>query len=321
VATRRWRTLQAALRPADRVRLALRSRGTAGAAGAPPPAPFIVGIARSGTTLLRLQLDAHSQVAIPPETGFGLIAGELARAGAAPEQLADRLTSLETWPDFGLDDTGLRTLLATIEPWSVGAGLRAVYRSYAARHGKPRWGDKTPVHYRYMDALAETLPEARFIHIIRDGRDVAASVGGLHFAPGDGSIEAAAADWRDGIVHARRLGAGLPQYHEIRYEHLVADPERTLREVCGFLELEFEPGMLSAHESARQRLNELPGVRMPGGTSVTREERLTLDGRTCEPPDPSRAGRWRTDLAPDAVARFEAVAGDLLAELGYDTRN
>ena len=70
----------------------------------------------------------------------------------------------------------------------LSSGLRAFYRGYAAARGKTRYGDKTPMHATDIDVLSRVLPEARFIHIIRDGRDVAASLRGLPFAPGDGGL-------------------------------------------------------------------------------------------------------------------------------------
>ena len=226
--TRRWRALQTLLAPADRLRRAVSRGPNAGAPqkhsaplppappradapppappraeetlapappralAPPPPAPFVVGVARSGTTLLRLQLDSHPALAIGPETGWGIVASQPGLAGAAPPDLLAALVAMDTWPDLGLDPADALRALEQAQPWSLGNGLRALYATLAVRDGKPRWGDKTPVHSAFMPGLAAALPEARFIHVIRDGRDVAASVRDLPFAPGDGSIEAIA---------------------------------------------------------------------------------------------------------------------------------
>lgn len=282
-----------------------------------PPAPFVVGVPRSGTTLLRLQLDAHPALSIGAETGFGLVAGAVDDAGGGPAELVAALRSLATWPDLRMEEWALRELFDCVDPWSVGAGLRAWYRLEAAAAGKRRWGDKTPVHARCMPALARLLGEARFVHLIRDGRDVAASLRGLPFAPGDGSIETIARDWRDTIADARAAAPSLPYYLEVRYERLVTEPAAVLREVCTFVELDFHPAMLAAHEHAAVRLAEQATVELPDGTVRTPEQRMSIFTRTSAPPDPARIGRWRDALAPDEVARFEAVAGDLLGELGY----
>jgi Sulfotransferase family len=314
VGSRRWRTVQAALRPAE----LLRRRGRrAPVAEAEPPAPFIVGVPRSGTTLLRFQLDAHPQLAIGAETGFGLVAGDVAARGGGPGDLLDALTAMETWPDLRLERDRAGEVLDRVTPWSVGGGLRALYKELAALDGKPRWGDKTPAHLRRIAALAELLPEAHFVHIVRDGRAVACSVRDLHFAPGDGSIEAIADDWRDQITDARASGAAVTHYHEVRFERLVAEPEATLRELCRFVELEFDPAMLRPHERAEVRLAQLPEVRRFKDRTFTREDRRRMQASTLRPPDPALAESWRDALPPDDVARFEARAGDLLEELGY----
>ena len=312
--TRRWRALQAVLAPADRLR---RKRHAA-----PPrqlPAPFVVGVPRSGTTLLRLQLDSHSDLAVGPDTGFGVVASRPGADVSGPSDLLDALVALDTWPDLLLDRADAERLLAAVQPWSLGAGLRALFQALAAREGKSRWGDKTPVHSACMPALARALPEARFIHLIRDGRDVAASVRDQPFAPGDGSIEAIARDWEDRIVTARRDAGALVHYREVRYERLVSAPESVLRELCEFIELPFDSGMLRAHERAGAVFARLPERRADAGATATRAERIARHANVMRPPDPARAGRWRAALTPDEAARFEAVAGGLLAELGYET--
>ena len=285
---------------------------------APPPAPFVVGVARSGTTLLRLQLDAHPELAIPPETSFGTVAAKAA-AIAGPHQLLDALKEHEAWPDLALDDEEVLELIERVTPWSVGDALRAIYRTLAAREGKRRWGDKTPGHMGCMPALVELMPEAHFVHLIRDGRAVAASVRDLPFAPGGGSIEAIADDWRDQIVAARRAALAIPHYRELRYERLVRDPEPALRELCGFLELEFSESMLMSHEFARRRLEQLPGERPGPAGIITRADRMARHANVMRPPDPTLVDRWRTLLTADEIARFESRAGGLLTELGYAT--
>jgi hypothetical protein len=310
----RWRSVQKALAPLDRARRR-GNRPVPDDAAGPPPAPFVVGVPRSGTTLLRLQLDAHPQLSIGPETGFGLV---LERAAAGPAELAGAVQELETWPDLGLGVDELAELLAAVRPWSAGAGLRAIYRSYAARHGKPRWGDKTPLHVERMAQLASALPEAHFVHLIRDGRDVAVSLRPLPFAPADGSIEAIASQWSDQIAGARRQALELPHYRELRFEDLVTDPGGELEQLSRWLGLEPSPAMLTAHQRAARRLGELPAARPDrAGHIVTREQRMAVHAHTTRPPDPGRTGRWREELSTGEVERFERVAGAMLEELGY----
>jgi hypothetical protein len=281
-----------------------------------PPAPFVVGVPRSGTTLLRLLLDAHPDLAIPSETGFAFVLGALP-PDASRDDLFDGLVGLHTWGDLGVSRDDLAAEFARLLPASAGEGLRAFYRLYAAQRGKSRWGDKTPVHVEYMDVLAEALPEARFVHIVRDGRGVAASWRGLAFAPGDGSIEAIATAWSTGVEAAQRMGAGLPHYREVRYEQLVDDPEATLRELCDFLELPFDGAMLRAHEHAPERLGEVASIKAAGGVHRLPDGDLRPFELTLHPPDAGRAEAWRNELTGDEVARFEAIAGSALAARGY----
>lgn len=311
----RWRAVQGLLRPTD----ALRARRASPVPAATPPAPFIVGVPRSGTTLLRLQLDAHPDLAIGPETGIGFLVEDLSRHGAGPAETAAAIAALETFPDLRLDRDELEALLYGVSPWNLADGVRAVLGADAARHGKPRWGEKTPTHARVADRIAALLPEAHVVHVIRDGRAVLASIRDLHFAPGDGSIEAIARDWQDTIRALRSAAASgaVPNYTEVRYEELVVHPEAELRRVCERLALAFHPAMLHAHERARERFDALPDVRRAGAVSRTREQRWALHRLTATPPDPGRAVHWRRTLPPEDVARFEAVAGPLLAELGY----
>src|SRR3954454_2013220 len=104
------------------------------------PAPFVVGIARSGTTLLRLMLDAHPELAIPPETHFLPQVVRAERNGADTDGLIGVITEHRRWPDFGLDEGELRARAGDSGASGV---LRAFYGLYAEKEGKPRWGDKS----------------------------------------------------------------------------------------------------------------------------------------------------------------------------------
>ena len=298
-----------------------RSRRSAmrAAAAAPPPAPFVVGATRSGTTLLRLMLDAHPELAIPSETHFipELIAAR-EKHGASRERMLELLTSHRRWGDFGLDPDELAARWAAIEPLTGADAVRAFFHLYGEKQGKPdRWGDKTPGYVKLMRPIQTFLPEARFIHLIRDGRDVALSV--LRQPWGPRTIEAAAEKWRSRVLRGRAQQPYLAHYIEVKFEDLVLDTERELRRVCEFAELEFHPAMLGYHERAAERLREkaraLPRVH---GEAQSAERRLASHAKTFEPPNPAMIGTWRERMDPADRSAFEALAGDLLAELGYD---
>jgi hypothetical protein len=287
------------------------------------PAPFVVGVGRSGTTLLRLMLDAHPELTIPPETHF--VADLIALCGpdgAPAGEVGDLLVEHRQWGDFGLDSAALRERLAEGGATVSGASaLRAFYGLYAEDQGKPRWGDKTPGHLTEMRSIAGTLPEARFVHLIRDGRDVLASRRRLLAAAGRPQVDAAqvAAGWRRRIDRGRRQGRRLDHYLEIRFEDLVAEPRATLIRVCELIDLAFDDAMLHHHERASRRLGEMDRDIDAGDGMRARSaaERAGQHARAAEPPRPELAGAWRETLSDADRRAFEREAGALLTELGY----
>lgn len=285
--------------------------------------PIVVGAPRSGTTLLRLMLDANPDLAIPPETGFLRLGGTFRGGGSAlREAFARAITSYPAaapcWPDFEISEDAFRAALAELHPFTVTDGYRTFYRLYAARFGKPRWGDKTPLYCMELANIRRVLPEARFIHIIRDGRDSSLSLRQMWFSPGY-RIETQAAFWRDCVLKARAAGAGRPDYHELRYEDLVLKPRETLQQICAFVELPYSDSMLDYHTRAAQRLQEHKGrLRADGTPLVTTERRLQQQQRSTQALDASCIFAWKSRLSEDERVRFGRIAGDLLDELGYE---
>ncbi len=284
-----------------------------------PPAPFIGGATRSGTTLLRLMLDAHPDVAIPSETHF--VPDLIARCVEGPvshAELAAIATEHPRWGDFGLDAGEYAARVEALEPLTAAEAIRAFYRLYAERWAKSRWGDKTPGYIRKTQPIQRVLPEARFIHMIRDGRDVALSVMPLGFGPS--TVTEAAELWVKRVSTGRRQARGANHYMEVTYEDLIADTDGTLRSVCEFLELGYDPAMLAYHERASERLAEKArDLPKEGGRTQPAEARVASHALASEAPRPDRIGRWRREMEPADVAEYERVAGALLAELGYET--
>lgn len=282
------------------------------------PFPVIVGVPRSGTTMLRLMLDSHLQLAIPPETGF-LTGLNIPDDSRDVRTIADRITGFPTsapaWPDFGI---GKEEFFAAVNLLPAGAGLaevlRLFYTLYAARHGKARGGDKTPLYMSHMRTIAAVLPEAYFIHIIRDGRDVALSWSKTWFAPSR-DLPDLVGRWASLIRDARAQAEGL-RYMEVRYEHLVRAPERTLRDICGVIGLDFDARMLAFHERSAHRLTEhRDRMTADGKLLVSREERLHQQRRTKLPPQEDRIAVWRRDMTADEVAVCEQTADGLLGPI------
>jgi hypothetical protein len=285
------------------------------------PMPMVVGAPRSGTTLLRFMLDAHPLLAIPPETGF--LAPVASQADALSiKDLHNTITTYHPdfpgWSDFGLDAELYESRLQQIDPFSVAEGVRDFYSLYAEKHGKIRYGDKTPMYCQHMPEIQSLLPEARFIHIIRDGRDVALSLRKAWFAPGR-DMTTLAAYWSELVRTTQKAGASMRKYLEVRYEAIVNNPERVLKSICEFIRLDFSPSMLRYWERTPQRLKEHGLRRSPDGSLVvTHERRLEQQRLTMQPPQEDRIFAWRTEMSGADRSEFDRIAGDTLGELGYD---
>jgi hypothetical protein len=263
-------------------------------------AVIVLGVSRSGTTLLKSMLDAHSQLAIPTESYF--IPQLWDRHGERPDRdaiLAD-LGRLERIRQWGIDVEALARHLPA-EP-SFAQVIDGVYSAYAESQGKARYGDKTPLHMQHLDLLARVFPNARYVHIVRDGRDAALSFLAMTRRPRFNvsrprAIGDFASAWRREILAARRFGREHP-YLELRYEDLVTDPEARLRDVCAFLGLAYEPTMLEYHHAP--------------------DLDITVDHVLLAQPPAGTARKWREQMAERDVELFEAIAGDVLSELGYE---
>jgi hypothetical protein len=284
------------------------------------PVPFVVGMNRSGTTLLRMMLDAHPELTIPPETHF---VPDLIRAcrkpGATPESALEAMKSHREWGDFGFSDEQALGWLRARPGLDPGGAVRGFYEAYAAKEGKPRWGEKTPRYVGKMKLIQRALPEARFVHVIRDGRDVALSV--LDRTVRDLTAAHVGERWKRKIEKARAAAPDLTHYTEVRYEDLITDTEPTLRRICDFIELEFDPAILDYHERSADRLGEMARALPADGTSqdLSVERRLATHAMTTKPPDADRVSRWKRQMSEADRRAFEEVAGEMLADLGYET--
>jgi hypothetical protein len=267
------------------------------------PPVLVLGVSRSGTTLLRVVLDRSPGIAIPEESRFIPLLWRRHRGRIDPERFRDDLARLPALRRWGLDPEAV-----VIAPGSSTAeAIAAVFEAYAAQHGKPRWGDKSPMYMRHLTLLERLFPAAHYVHLIRDGRDVAVSF----LAMPEGTYTRTwaypstparfACQWRTEVEAGRALGArvGPARYLEVRYEELVAEPEHVVRSICGFAGLAFESAMLD----------------YPGAVDVSAKPHH--QGLRA-PPTVGRRD-WRRELSQEDARAFEAVAGDLLAELGYET--
>lgn len=285
--------------------------------GSLPPAPFIVGVGRSGTTLFRLMLDSHPDLAIPPEANF--LVRLIRNSEVSPvskDWFMGALMDSSKWRDFHVETQLLRKRIAELNPFTMSDAVRTVYKLYAERFGKARWGDKSTKSIAHMSVIQRLLSEARFIHVIRDGRDVALSRN--KWLSKKTSIQEAAERWVSKIRKARRQARELNYYLEVRYEDLVLHTETTLKDVCHFVDLSWDPAMLYYYKESKKRLDEFQDCTKGDGTFRKAEERRRKHDLTSEPPQRDRVGCWKKEMSSVDRERFENIAATTLDDLGYE---
>ena len=276
------------------------------------PYLFIVGCPRSGTTLLQRMVNAHPQITITPESHWipRLIGKPWAETadGIVTRKLVRRLI---THPKFGrlrINGEQIRKL-SKREPVSYARLVTRILDLYAEAQGKPLVGDKTPDYVRSIGLLHKLWPNARFVHLIRDGRDVCLSMlewPKVHPRPGDFAtwaedpVSTAAWWWQHNVKLGRLAGNSLAPhlYYELRYESLVTRPREQCEALLHFLHLPFDEAVLQFHA---ERPEADPGLE---------KKRVGL-------PVTSGLRNWESEMSAQEVERFEAVAGNILDELHY----
>ncbi len=269
---------------------------------------FVVGAERSGTTLLRLMLNEHPELLLPPETWFltDLMNG-LPNSGSLTAVQIERATAIcighARWHDIGVSESELRVAVERRAAPTLGEFVDAIFGVLLARNGKRRWGDKTPGYVLEIDRIRDLFADAQFIHVIRDARAVSLSLADKRwFGP---HLRDAAGRWshcvRAGISAGRALPG--PLYTEVRFEDLVTHPRRELSRVCEFLGLRYSPVMLEYFRHAAPNI--APWQRQH-------------HGKTQEPPRPEEAEAWRDRMTPYRLLVIEAIAGKEMLAVGQE---
>ncbi len=260
---------------------------------------FIGGCERSGTTFLGSLLGGHSQCLTVPESQFKI---RMLRhiQPEQPTNLPDVLDRIRDHWRFKLWDIDLTDV--PLQAHDYPELLCWLVRQYGARHGRPDpgfWIDHTPANMRYGATLRDLFPDAKFIHLVRDGRAVAASVLPLDWGPN--TVLAAAHWWSEGITPGLAAEVGLSATHivRVRYEDLVRAPEATLTFLCKHIGLDYEPAMAKGR-----------GFEVGSYTAGQH----TLVGQA---PDPRRLNAWEQELTQRHIEIFESITGDLLRYLDY----
>jgi hypothetical protein len=274
---------------------------------------FIISTGRCGSTLLQGMLSSHPRLYIPPELRYF---GRHDPVTSFTDPLRD--TDVEAylaasamdpwWQDMGLDRNAFEQ--------AVRGGVRRSRDIYlwvlghvGEKRGnrKPRFGEKTPAYALHGARIDELFPKARFIHMYRDPRDVAASYLEQYWCA-RGTLLGCARMINNIYRHIEPLAdrVGPRRFCAVKYEALVEDPERELKRLCGFLGEDYDPAMLRYRERA-----EIGYLQVEEGWK----------GLTREPLTASRIGRYEGRLTPRQIWTVDFVLGPRLARYGYERRS
>jgi hypothetical protein len=269
---------------------------------------FVVGASRSGTTLLRLMLNEHPALHVPRESWFLIdLMDELPLADPlSREQVRlafDLITAHWRWKDWEIENSRLWDRFASLHEPLLGDLIDAVFKLSGEQSGKGSWGDKTPEYIRHIDRLHTVFPEAKFVHIIRDGRDVCLSLTRYEYRMGVLSENAKYwAEWvAAGIESGRRLPKNL--YLEVAYEDVVDNTEQTLRKICQFLTVPYDHRMLDFHKNA--------------GRNLASWE-MGHHYKTLNPLSSQEVYKWRKEMGMLDLIVFESVAGNTMDKTNQD---
>jgi hypothetical protein len=265
---------------------------------------FIGGCDRSGTTLLGAMLGSHSECLCVPESQFKIDVLRFLKHDQAEVDLFSTFNMIRNHWRFKLWELDI-DLSPTVEKRLRGSYPRLIewiIKDYGNKAGKPSssiWVDHTPSNLKYAATLASLFPQARFIHIVRDGRAVASSVMRLDWGPN--TIIKAAHWWIENVAYglAAESFLGKGKVIRLRYEDLVREPTPILERVCSFLDIDYQSKMAKA-----------TGFKVPRFTSAQH----ALVGN---PPDPSRVDAREKKLSPREVEIFKSLTGDSLLSWGY----
>lgn len=272
---------------------------------------FVVGSGRSGNTLLRRALQSAPGVFLPPELpalGECLRLYRRHRVLPWPELVRTALGPFAFDAEFARFGPPLPALVARLEALpaqrrSLAALVDTLVRAHPGGTEALRWGDKTPAHVFALEPLRAVFPRARFVHVLRDGVDVACSYVDAGLQP---DLESAARRWRAAVRAARGFAARHPaRCLELRYEELVATPHLALARLASFLDLELDPAALAAPADPATR------AALPDAVHHAHLRRALA------PLDAASVGRGRRALGRGALARLEAAIGPDLAAAGY----
>jgi hypothetical protein len=283
---------------------------------------FILGNPRSGTSLFRLLLNAHSRIVVPPESGFSHWwlnkykdwKPTDSQTPRIDEFILDVLSSkkIETWE---LDKNKLLKTIINANPLNYMELINTVYLSFSNSKSEIQViADKNNYYINHLNDLLDIWPNAKFIHLVRDGRDVACSYikvntlnKGTKYIPKlSVKIEEIANEWSNNLqkIDSFFQKRKKPDVHTLRYEDLVVNPKETLDDCCAFLEQNYEPTMLAYFENNDKQYTE------PEATIAWKQ-------KTKEAIDSQNIMKYKKELSKQDIELFNKIASMQLKKYNY----
>ncbi|TLU65781.1 sulfotransferase [Thalassotalea litorea] len=278
---------------------------------------FIVGCPRSGTTLLQVKLSAIDDLAIPPEDDFILRFYYLMDQDCNKYLSNDDIDLLlddlfehdnNTFSQWHVKRTQIEKCIGEYTQLNLRQFIECIYRAFLNRlENKRRWGCKVPYFAAHIPVLHKIFPNARFIHIVRDGRAAYQSMLERRFHPNARQYPRSpfniAWQWQKFVSLAHNASTNLnEQFLTIHYESLLENPEQIYLQLANFLQVEES----QLNQDYYQNILD---------NQLIRQDNIELYVKPKI--DASKAQRWQKELSQYQVVCFEAVAGKTLVEMGY----
>jgi len=261
--------------------------------------------------MLRMMLAAHSRLCIPPETWFltplvKRLSVDRPLTADEVEEAVSIITGHDRWQDLKLDAQEYRREVSRLSQPCLRDVVDVVYRWHQRAEGKARWGEKTPQYLEIVPQLLTMYPNSRFVHIVRDGRDVAKSIQAREWT-GSRWLHDNTRWWTETLGWHWRW-ARSPVRDRIllvHYEALVLETEATLRKICRFIGEDFEPRMLSWQKVVDTQVS--PREHMQ---HTKLKQTIGAEG----------IARWKREMSAREIFIAEAFMGSNLRRLGYELR-
>ncbi|NJL40535.1 MAG: sulfotransferase [Leptolyngbyaceae cyanobacterium SL_1_1] len=268
---------------------------------------FVVGMPRSGTTLFSSMLSSHSCISISPESHFlsyWVKKNSYLNIDCHKDFkfFWEQFSKSKRFSYFGVNADKVLSRILSEDELSYKVIFTSLLREYVDKMGKSRWGEKTPAHYSHVDQLLTWYPKARIIWMVRDPKAVVSSLLKVEWASSHAYVNAET--WRDSMLLFDEKWSKDRRVKLLKYEDIVVDPESKLREICEFIDEDYDSVMLERSEESS------PIINRTGWADTHLRAAL-------KPVNSASLEKWRSSLSTTQVAVVEKITRDTMIKYGY----